>query len=52
MGSRVERTCGKAGLADPVSWRIVKQGGQSWPARQQLVDPVTDLATQGSSTGK
>ena len=41
-------------LADPARWWIVESGGQSssWPERQQLVDCMTDLATQSSSSGK
>ena len=64
MGSWVDRTCGKAAvgglgwarqwLVDPARWQIVEWGRHScsWPARQQLVDRVTDRATQSSSMGK
>ena len=41
-------------LADPERWPIVERGrqGYSWPVRQQMVDLVTDHATQSSSVGK
>ena len=47
------QTC-RQRLVDPTRWHIVEWGGQnySWLARQQLVDPVTDCATQSSSSGK
>ena len=54
MGSGAERTLARQQLVDPAKCWIVEQGGQScsWPARQQLVDLVTDPTTQSSSAGK
>ena len=54
MGSWADRTCSKAVAGRPSE---VADCGVGWArlqlvVRQQLVDPATDLATQGSSAGK